>query len=1154
MVSTAIYGLVIRGNNIQAVTKRHFPLIGALKTVDFRKCARDVAEVARRGGLAADKGGDVEEAHREGDAKAGHGRSRLRRSLAEMGLVGAMRFATVVLGLVSLNHVAAAARCRRPQACEAALRSLERGEAASAPPGLPRGAQRQARERQALPGAAGDIGATFDDVEAVAITGTQLKARELEVQRRRDFAIIAQYYPPKVTETKKQPAYKRTVRAMTQWLSRELAACPSRSVPVVMCDLNDGIGLKKSDDDKVIDEEASGLRKSDAEGPAGKRWVHMLPAIGKVWYSALMNRSIMAPDVHGYQPGRCKETPMLVSSILAWRAQREGRSFCRQYFDATNAFGSISQVRLKLATAELFEGGTVPMGLQRVDQATISVPCEFGSVLLRPGCGGMMGDPFMVAAWVRAFQPSVARWRSAMAAEGVMEGQMVATSPCDPDPIDLALCQYADDLELSHLGKPKERAASLLARAFAPELKARKAAIFKAFYSLGGFWFLKGVPFRLKRAMFLYFVVGTAVQNLEAYLPSSCQLADLQQVVDQLARKALRGLAHEEVEGVHSSWSNERVRKHWRLCSLAVELRVRRLKRLQAIAKRPERHRQWIAAHFGVMNWERMETMTEDGRLTENANPWARRVLEDLKALLSVEDAEWFLSELRITSTTEPTSDTHAYLSDLVCETEARQDFIKEPKWALKRGVEGQQEGGRKKLLTELGGDVGGGNKTQMLERMVKVLAALALTQAAELWDLIAAVYLTFLIPAASTIAKAMKEAGRDYHAQAKRIKEGPPFLHVFKAMIKAAYSVQGLSEGSRKVIENFWKQHVLQRELHDLAEQIRHCRVKDTRKKESQAEVMRITICFSTQWTELQDAVMEALKKENGVLKEAPRPVVAVTPTKLRQAAPPWPEGWRALDSEGDVHQEGRVIGQPAEKQVERSFLGMRPAETGCGELRTVGSVGGRHGVPSELGGGIVPRSFHSSGGLDASDGELIARALGRECGRAGGWLNGRALAAKHWLWSPFYSWLEAAMPSEGPLDGPPRRDDMDLECLDIPGALRPEAATARLESLGGGDGAPAPPSTVLAPRGPACAPEGMRAPRRAAVHLEGMGCLPHLLECRVAAEAHGGAAWAARGSPRGECRGAPRGTPEVDEPAATMRTLGAAAPTFVHACQRRA
>eukprot|EP00959_Pyramimonas_sp_CCMP1952_P296808 6209402-Pyramimonas_sp.AAC.1 len=63
----------------------------------------------------------------------------------------------------------------------------------------------------------------------------------------------------------------------------------------------------------------------------------------------------MDPDVHGYQPGRSKETPMLVSSILAWRAQRENRSFCRQYFDATNAFGSIAQRRLKAAVVSLFD-------------------------------------------------------------------------------------------------------------------------------------------------------------------------------------------------------------------------------------------------------------------------------------------------------------------------------------------------------------------------------------------------------------------------------------------------------------------------------------------------------------------------------------------------------------------------------------------------------------------------------------------------------------------------------------------------------------------------------------------------------------------------------------------------------------------------------
>ena len=65
------------------------------------------------------------------------------------------------------------------------------------------------------------------------------------------------------------------------------------------------------------------------------------------------------------------------------------------------------------------------------------------------------------------------------------------------------------------------------------------------------------------------------------------------------------------------------------------------------------------------------ETMTEDGRLTAYANPWARRVLEDLKALLTVEDAELFLSELRITTDKKQKKDTHSYIMDLFCETEA---------------------------------------------------------------------------------------------------------------------------------------------------------------------------------------------------------------------------------------------------------------------------------------------------------------------------------------------------------------------------------------------------------------------------------------------------------------------------------------------------
>eukprot|EP00959_Pyramimonas_sp_CCMP1952_P049180 1027284-Pyramimonas_sp.AAC.1 len=29
--------------------------------------------------------------------------------------------------------------------------------------------------------------------------------------------------------------------------------------------------------------QASGLKKCDVEGPAGKRWVHLVPSVGKVW-------------------------------------------------------------------------------------------------------------------------------------------------------------------------------------------------------------------------------------------------------------------------------------------------------------------------------------------------------------------------------------------------------------------------------------------------------------------------------------------------------------------------------------------------------------------------------------------------------------------------------------------------------------------------------------------------------------------------------------------------------------------------------------------------------------------------------------------------------------------------------------------------------
>ncbi|CAK0879496.1 unnamed protein product [Prorocentrum cordatum] len=88
-------------------------------------------------------------------------------------------------------------------------------------------------------------------------------------------------------------------------------------------------------------------------------------------------------------------------------------------------------------------------------------------------------------------------------------------------------------------------------------------------------------------------------------------------------------------------------------------------------------------------------------------------------------------------------------------------------------GADGQREGGLKRLPTDFGANAGAGPKAQLLESTTKAPAASAPTQAAELRDPIAVVHLTSPIPAAASIAKAMKESGR--RALAPGAMRGPP-------------------------------------------------------------------------------------------------------------------------------------------------------------------------------------------------------------------------------------------------------------------------------------------------------------------------------------------------------------------------------------------
>ena len=70
-----------------------------------------------------------------------------------------------------------------------------------------------------------------------------------------------------------------------------------------------------------------------------------------------------------------------------------------------------------------------------------------------------------------------------------------------------------------------------------------------------------------------------------------------------------------------------------RVHHLDVEARVRRLKWAQMLVQDPSHHAQVLTAMFGKLPAEPSATLSPEGEITSEANPWAVRWMEDLEAL-----------------------------------------------------------------------------------------------------------------------------------------------------------------------------------------------------------------------------------------------------------------------------------------------------------------------------------------------------------------------------------------------------------------------------------------------------------------------------------------------------------------------------------------
>ncbi len=72
-----------------------------------------------------------------------------------------------------------------------------------------------------------------------------------------------------------------------------------------------------------------------------------------------------------------------------------------------------------------------------------------------------------------------------------------------------------------------------------------------------------------------------------------------------------------------------------------VELRVRRLRWAQAWASDPGNRSQALAAVLGQLKQEAGPTYGDGAGLRESANPWAKKLVEDLGSLAPLEEEEW---------------------------------------------------------------------------------------------------------------------------------------------------------------------------------------------------------------------------------------------------------------------------------------------------------------------------------------------------------------------------------------------------------------------------------------------------------------------------------------------------------------------------------
>ena len=160
---------------------------------------------------------------------------------------------------------------------------------------------------------------------------------------------------------------------------------------------------------------ATVVTKNNKIGPAGKRIYHIMGPIGKAYYSSCLarqqTRNHMDQD-YGFIRGRRREGAILAMAVTEYRARKAGFNYVTAMKDMSNAFASCAWTTMDEANSKIMPEDSRDLGQQRYRRATFTIPCrdQEAGVCVKPHCGGLIGDPYMVSNFVASFSPCILTW------------------------------------------------------------------------------------------------------------------------------------------------------------------------------------------------------------------------------------------------------------------------------------------------------------------------------------------------------------------------------------------------------------------------------------------------------------------------------------------------------------------------------------------------------------------------------------------------------------------------------------------------------------------------------------------------------------------------------------------------------------------------